>query len=282
MLVKGDSIGLIACSNARPSRYEEKIKNVEGFITALGINIVRADTLLETDEKTTSAPQARALELHKLYDNEKIKLIFDISGGDLANQILPFLDFERITAANKPFVGLSDLTTVLNAVLQQTNQKNYYFQLMTLAGTKAVEQQNFFKEYFVEGHETIIETRGLTDFKEIVGKMYGGNIRCLLKLAGTSFWPEFKGNIILLEGFSGSYERNASYIAQLQQLGVFTDCIGIVLGTFTELDQKNTTLIESLILAAVPDDLPVARTSEVGHGDDGKAIILGHTITIRG
>lgn len=80
MLVKGDSIGLIACSNARPSRYEEKIKNVEGFITALGINIVRAETLLETDEKTTSAPQARALELHKLYDNEKIKLIFDISG----------------------------------------------------------------------------------------------------------------------------------------------------------------------------------------------------------
>ena len=282
MLVKGDSIGLIACSNARPSHYEKKIKNVEAFITSLGINIVRAETLLETDEKTTSDPQARALELHKLYDNEKIKFIFDISGGDLANQILPFLDFERITAANKPFVGLSDLTTVLNAVLQQTNQKNYYFQLMTLAGTKAVEQQNFFKEYFVEGHETIIETRGLTDFKEIVGKMYGGNIRCLLKLAGTSFWPEFKGNIILLEGFSGSYERNASYIAQLQQLGVFTDCIGIVLGTFTELDQKNTTLIESLILAAVPDDLPVARTSEVGHGDDGKAIVLGHTITIRG
>lgn len=282
MLIKGDSIGLIACSNARPSSYEKKIKNVEAFITSLGINVVRAEALLKTDEKTTSDPQARALELHKLYDNEKIKLVFDISGGDLANQILPFLDFERITAANKPFVGLSDLTTVLNAVLQQTKQKNYYFQLMTLAGSRAEEQQNFFKRYFVEGHETVIETRSLTRFTEIVGKMYGGNIRCLLKLAGTAFWPDFKGRIILLEGFSGSYERNASYIAQLQQLGVFTDCIGIILGTFTELDRENTTLIESLILVTVPDDLPVARTSEVGHGDDGKAIVLGHTITIRG
>lgn len=33
------------------------------------------------------------------------------------------------------------------------------------------------------------------------GIVVGGNIRCLLKLAGTEYWPDMNGKILLLESF---------------------------------------------------------------------------------
>ena len=39
------------------------------------------------------------------YEEEDIEEIFDISGGDIANEILPFLDFSIIQAHPKRFWG---------------------------------------------------------------------------------------------------------------------------------------------------------------------------------
>ena len=35
------------------------------------------------------------------------------------------------------------------------------------------------------------------------GIVVGGNIRCLLKLAGTPYWPDMREKILLLESFGG-------------------------------------------------------------------------------
>ena len=50
------------------------------------------------------------------YQDREIQMIFDISGGDIANEILPYLDFEVIAENPKPFWGYSDLTTIMNAI----------------------------------------------------------------------------------------------------------------------------------------------------------------------
>ena len=48
--------------------------------------------------------------------------IYDISGGDIANEILPYLDFEVIKNSGKRFWGYSDLTTVINAIYEKTGK----------------------------------------------------------------------------------------------------------------------------------------------------------------
>ena len=42
----------------------------------------------------------------KFYRDEEIKGIFDVSGGDLANGVLPWLDYETIAKSGKNVLGL--------------------------------------------------------------------------------------------------------------------------------------------------------------------------------
>ena len=51
------------------------------------------------------------------YRDPEVKMIFDLSGGNLANDVLPFLDYSIIENSDKLFVGYSDLTCIINAIL---------------------------------------------------------------------------------------------------------------------------------------------------------------------
>ena len=68
------------------------------------------------------------------------------------------------------------------------------------------------------------------------GMVVGGNIRCLLKLAGTPFWPDMREKILLLESYGGGVPQMVTYLSQLSQMGVFKKVNGILLGTFTKME----------------------------------------------
>ena len=106
--------------------------------------------------------------------------------------------------------------------------------------------------------------------------MLGGNIRCFLKLAGTPFWPDLHGAILLLEAYSGGVMKMTTYLHQLKQIGVFEKVNGILLGTFSEMEDKCCKpSIEELVQAIVPSVLPIATTRYIGHGTDARAIVIG-------
>lgn len=68
----------------------------------------------------------------KFYRDDEIKGIFDISGGDVANGILPYLDYEIIANTSKMFWGYSDLTTVINAIYKKTGKASVLYQIRNL------------------------------------------------------------------------------------------------------------------------------------------------------
>ena len=59
------------------------------------------------------------------------------------------------------------------------------------------------------------------------GIVVGGNIRCLLKLAGTEYWPNMDGKILFLEAYGGEVSQIAALFTQLEQMGVFKQVEGI-------------------------------------------------------
>ena len=110
------------------------------------------------------------------------------------------------------------------------------------------------------------------------GVVVGGNIRCLTKLAGTQFWPDMTGKILFLESLSGQCGPMATLFTQLELMGAFDQVAGVLLGTFTEYEQSGMELsIFDLLKMHISDDLPVAKTNEIGHGHDAKAIVIGQT-----
>ena len=55
----------------------------------------------------------KANQLNELFANPDIKAIFDVSGGDAANELLPYLDYDVIKDSGKVFHGYSDLSYLI-------------------------------------------------------------------------------------------------------------------------------------------------------------------------
>lgn len=278
-LNKGDKIGIISCSNGLSIKNKNIIEELKLNLKSLYIDMVEGDTLYAKEYNLfsgTGEEKARALE--KLFLDKDIKMIFDISGGDLANEVLDFLDFNLIKENPKPFFGYSDLTVLLNAIYSQCDITTYNYQLRNLVGKFKEEQMQNFKASFIEGKEDIFNL----DYKWINGShlegiVVGGNIRCLLKLAGTKYMPDFKDKILFLESFSGNSAKMVTYITQYKNLGVFNEVKGIILGEFTEMERENLKpdIVEILKRVIGEINIPILKTRDLGHGADAKCIPIG-------
>jgi muramoyltetrapeptide carboxypeptidase LdcA involved in peptidoglycan recycling len=70
---------------------------------------------------------------------------------------------------------------------------------------------------------------------------------------------------------------------QLKQMGVFEKVNGILLGTFTEMEAEHySPTIEELVIRYVGPSIPIAKTFEIGHGIDSKAIEIGKELYLYG
>lgn len=114
------------------------------------------------------------------------------------------------------------------------------------------------------------------------GEVVGGNIRCFLKLAGTKYMGDFKDKILFLESLGGDVGKITTYLTQYEQLGVFKNVKGIILGSFSEMEEKNhTPKTEEILLDILGDlDLPIIKTNEIGHGQNSKSIAIGKLINL--
>ncbi|TGY42247.1 S66 family peptidase [Clostridium perfringens] len=278
-LNKGDKIGIISCSNGLSIKNKNIIEELKLNFKSLDIEMIEGDTLYAKEYNLfsgTGEEKARALE--KLFLDKDIKMIFDISGGDLANEVLDFLDFNLIKENPKPFFGYSDLTVLLNAIYSQCHITTYNYQLRNLIGKFKEEQMQNFKASFIDGKEDIFNL----DYKWVNGShlegiVVGGNIRCLLKLAGTKYMPDFKDKILFLESFSGNSAKMVTYITQYKNLGVFNEVKGIILGEFTEMERENLKpdIVEILKRVIGEINIPILKTRDLGHGADAKCIPIG-------
>ena len=96
LLKSGDTIGIIACSNGLSEEVSRKIDYLEEKLSSININVLYAKTLYKKHSIFNGSGSDRANELMKLFINPNVKAIFDVSGGDLANGVLDYLDFNII------------------------------------------------------------------------------------------------------------------------------------------------------------------------------------------
>ena len=276
-------VGISACSNGHNKEWEPQIREISDVLRGLGIEPVPADHLVEKVDAFSGTDEERAADLMRFYRDCSIEAIYDISGGDLANGVLKYLDFDVIANTDKTFWGYSDLTTVINAIYAMTGKSSVLYQVKNMIRSEAGLQQNRFKAYLSGDDSQLfnISSRFLQG-THMEGVVLGGNIRCFTKLAGTPFWPDMKDKILLLESLGGGSGQIATLFAQLEQIGVFDQVAGVLLGTFTQYESEDLKLsVYDLLKMHISPDLPVAHTAEIGHGHDSKAIVIGRVMEIK-
>lgn len=275
-------VGISACSNGHLKEWEYQIDELTAVLKGFEIEPVLAPHILVTTDEFSGTDEERAADLMRFYEDDSIEAIYDISGGDLANGVLKYLDFDVIANSGKRFWGYSDLTTVINAIYAMTGKSSVLYQVKNMVYSEADLQRKRFADY-LSGDKT-----SLFDFNyeflqgnHMEGIVIGGNIRCLLKLAGTKYWPDMKGKILLLESLGGESGQIATLFTQLEHLGVFEQVSGVLLGTFTNYEKADLELsVYDLLKMHVSSSLPVATTAEIGHGHNSKAIEIGEKLEL--
>ncbi|MGL5243657.1 MAG: LD-carboxypeptidase, partial [Sarcina sp.] len=157
ILKKGDTVGIIACSNSVLIDKEYIINNLEKVFYELGLKVKIATTLYAKEDVLNKVQKKKALDLINFFKNNEIKAIFDVSGGDLANGLLEYIDFDIIKNNSKPFFGYSDLTVILNSIYSQSGINTYLYQVKNLIVNKDREQIFNFVETFINGKDNIYE-----------------------------------------------------------------------------------------------------------------------------
>lgn len=278
MLKIGDKIGIVACSNAHKINNKPKIEKLLETIKDIGLIPICSKYIYEKYSIFSGSGKERGNSLMEFYKDKEIKAIFDISGGDIGNEILDYLDFQIIKKNYKPFFGYSDLTTIINSIYKKINMPSYLYQIRNLISDFEDMQRERFTNSLFKGKDDLFDI----NFKFIQGSnmegiVIGGNIRCFLKLAGTPYMPDFKEKILLLESLGGGVGIMTSHLNTLKQMGVFKKVNGIILGTFTNMEsEKLIPTIEEIVRCVIDDEtLPIIKTQEIGHQNDSKSIIIG-------
>ncbi len=279
---QGDKVGIVCCSNGQQRSYQEKLEKLHDLLLQMGLTPVWSNYIYAKDSAFFSSGRERAESLMHFFENREIKAIFDISGGDVANEILPYLDYDKIAESEQIFFGYSDLTTVINAIYAKTGKVSVLYQIRNLLYEHGKQQFSDVKHTLIGGADDLYHFQYEWVQKEhMQGIVVGGNIRCLLKLAGTPYWPDMHGKILLLESFHGGTALMTTYLNQLQQIGVLEQIEGILLGSFTEMEEKGyMPSIEELVKHYAGEHIPIAKTKEIGHGSDSKGIMIGKKLQL--
>ena len=227
----GDTIGVIAPDKALKSKDKEYLENASRYFESLGLKVKYGKYLFSDDEYCAGTPMQRAEDLNNMFSDKDVKAIFTVKGGDMVNGILPYIDFENIKNNPKIFLGMSDITVLLCAINKMTGLITFHCQDYIWFGKDSVTDydKNEIIDKLFEGNKAIIpyDNREFFDFEneEISGKIYGTNVRCLLKLLGTPYMPDLKNSILFLEGYSADIIQWNTALEQYNQMGILNNAI---------------------------------------------------------
>lgn len=281
----GDTIGVIAPDKSLKSKDKQCFESATKYFENLGLKVKYGKYLFSDDEYCAGTPKQRAEDLNNMFSDKNVKAIFTLKGGDLANGILPYIDFENIKNNPKIFLGMSDITVLLCAINKMTGLVTFHCQDYGWFGKEEVSEYD--KKEIIDklfnANKTIIpydkrEFFGFND-QEIKGKIYGTNVRCLLKLLGTPYMPNLENAVLFLEGYHSDIIQWNTMLEQYNQMNVFNKAV--VFGYIYELqfvEENKYSIVEEL--RKINSDVPIVKTNDFGHLHSNSVIPIGAEVTI--
>ena len=185
--------------------------------------------------------EERLADLHAFFSNDAVDLIVEAGGGYGSSRLLRQIDYDLIARHKKPLIGLSDTTALQLALLAKSGLVSFSGYLMkkrfgrVIAPYTEQSLQDCLagRDQFFSGLET--EYRGAT----VSGRLVGGCLSLVVSLAGTPYFPDPSGNILILEDVSEEPYAIDRMLVQLENAGVFDRIAAVVFGVFLDCKAKD-------------------------------------------
>lgn len=308
-------IGLVTPSAPIPAFCPKRLARGIAALQRHGHKVTVGVGVLSQTGFTAGSAEERVADIHAFFDDPSIDLIMATIGGYNANDLLPLLDFDRIAKNPKPFIGYSDITILLHPLHERSGVPAYlgpvalpqfgelpdvlpftlesFTHVLSHRGDGSVYElpvSSEWTEEFLAWDKDDIRPRVLQKNPgwqiiragQTSGRLSGGNLRCLLTLAGTPYWPKLDGTILFLEDDD---EESAATLQRmllhLKQTGAFDQIRGIVLGRYQAKSQITSRVLKEIVDRVLGDkSLPVIAGIDMGHTDPMLTLPLGAMVTI--
>jgi muramoyltetrapeptide carboxypeptidase len=282
-LKPGDTVAVVAPAAAIERAHLERGVNV---LASMGFRVKVSERVLARSGILAGDDRERANELREYFADPEVKAIFSARGGYGCGRLLPILDFKAMASTPKIFVGFSDATFLLNALVDFAGMVSFHGPMVAMdfargLSPRAFEHMQGLLSGELGGFE--LEARETMHSGNAQGAVIGGCLSVLVAMIGTPYEPRFDGRILFLEDTGEKAYRIDRMLVQLRQSGALGRVAGIVFGAIRAIDgnEQETRMIASFAAEQTAGlGCPVLYGVEAGHGTENFTIPFGVTARI--
>ena len=292
-LQKGDTIAVVA--PASPLNEDDQVYAALDTIESLGFKVKQGENLFQRYAYLAGSDEQRASDFNAAFADDRVDGIITLGGGYGSPRILPYLDYEMIRANPKFLMGYSDITALLNGILQNSGLVTFHGPIANQAFTPYTYSE--FKKIVLDGEFNVLvgappefeSAPGSVERKnrifrigkgKVKGRLIGGNLSLLATLCGTPYAPDYEGKILFIEEVGESTYRLDRMLTQLWLSGELQKVAGIAFGKFSGCTTsaswaRQLTVEEVLVTRCEQMGIPALKGLMIGHVPDQTTLPVG-------
>lgn len=274
-LQKGNTIGLIApAADATPEWIAPAVAGLEGE----GFRVKFGANLFSHTEGYGGSIRERADDFNAMVADEEVGMIL-FGGGEIANEILPYIDYEAIRRHPKIISSYSDGTSILDAVQYMTGLVTFYGASPRTFASLTDYNRASFTDRLIRPTKRHLSAEPWKTIRggSACGRLTGGYLVNYAAMQGLPWYSPKRDEPTVL--FLEDHERYSSlsvvskWFSMLEQRGGFENVTGLLFGHYAGHPEPGL----DRILARIGDTygIPVAKCEDFGHGENNAVIPIG-------
>ena len=260
----------------------EAIARAVARLKAAGHRVVLDPTATTRWQRFSATDDERLAAIWRMAEDPRIDLAIAVRGGYGWSRLLDRIDFVRLAAARKRWLGYSDFTAFQLAALAQARMVTFAGPLAAYDfGAETVSTFTMEHCWGLLGSEHYTVEVPLAGAGEVVceGTLWGGNLSLIAHLVGTAYLPPIDGGILFVEDVGEHPYRVERMLYQLHYAGILARQSAVLLGTFDGFSPSpndNGYDFDSM-LAHVRErfGVPIFTGLPYGHGPDKLTLPVG-------
>jgi muramoyltetrapeptide carboxypeptidase len=231
-------------------------------IRRLGFEPVWDESVFERRTLVAGSPEVRAAAIRHAWRDPSIGGVIGIRGGYGSVHVLPLLDPEEARRGRKPFVGYSDLTSVLNFLTGCCGMMAFHGPMLVgrfSGGDAEYDRPSFLAALSRREPPGELSPQALEVLRsgEASGPLLGGTVTQLLASLGTRFaFDPPHGHVLFFEEVGERPYRLDRMITQLRQSGLLARACAVVVGELPRCDEPVGGATARGVIAEALSDFP--------------------------
>jgi muramoyltetrapeptide carboxypeptidase len=281
---KGATFGITAPATTPDP---EKLNRGIEYLESCGYQVKVGETCHREEFYVAGPDEIRAYELMDMVEDPQVDAIICARGGYGSMRLIKLLDFQLFYEQRKPLIGFSDITALQWALYAQTGLPSLS------AGMVATDMaREPFNDQWEEAYWKFLET-GTVDYQlehqqedelTIQGLGLAGTSSVALKLLGSSYFPDPKDHILILEDVNEQTHKIEAYLLQFALAGLFDRAAAVITGIIRKAEEEEYPKVPDLdtVLdrAFQSTRTPVVPNLPYGHIDNKIPLPIGAPLSL--